>query len=194
MPNLGFVVVGDAEVGKTAMLTCYGTGQYRNEYIATVAQSFNIRVDIFDERVEINANRKVEVDIHDTGGLDQHADCRRHLYNRADLFIICFSLVEKSTFLHVQQMWIPELERLRPSIKYMIVGTKADLRTDSPYHVKHSEGAKLAKQLGCPYLECSVVTQRGVKTVFDKAIRVALDIEDPKEDKVNLLSCCFKGK
>lgn len=186
MPNLGFVVVGDAEVGKTAMLTCYGTGQYRNEYIATVAQSFNIRVDIFDERVE--------VDIHDTGGLDQHADCRRHLYNRADLFIICFSLVEKSTFLHVQQMWIPELERLRPSIKYMIVGTKADLRTDSPYHVKHSEGAKLAKQLGCPYLECSVVTQRGVKTVFDKAIRVALDIEDPKEDKVNLLSCCFKGK
>ena len=37
----------------------------------------------------------------------------------------------------------------------MIVGTKADLRTDSPYHVKSSEGAKLAKKLGCPYLECS---------------------------------------
>ena len=40
-------------LGKTAMLTCYGTGQYRNEYVATVAQSFNIRVDIFDERVEV---------------------------------------------------------------------------------------------------------------------------------------------
>lgn len=186
MPNLGFVVVGDAEVGKTAMLTCYGTGQYRNEYIATVAQSFNIRVDIFDERVE--------VDIHDTGGLAQHADCRRHLYNRADLFIICFSVVERTTFLHLEQMWIPELERLRPSVKYLIVGTKADLRTDSPYHVQTSEGAKLAKQLGCAYLECSVVTQRGVKGVFDRAIRIALDIDDPKDDKLNLLSCCFRGK
>lgn len=68
----------------------------------------------------------------------------------------------------------------------MIVGTQVDLRDDPNVVEKLSrqkmrpvtteQGERLAKELGAvKYVECSALTQKGLKNVFDEAIVAALE-------------------
>ena len=67
-----------------------------------------------------------------------------------------------------------------------MVGTKADLRTDAdtlerlrekrlaPITIEHAES--LARELRCvKYVECSALSQVGLKNVFDEAIKIVLN-------------------
>lgn len=79
-----------------------------------------------------------------------------------------------------------ELRENAPSAPIMLVGTKVDLRDDeSKAAVKPSEGEQAAKSLGVyGYLECSALTQKGLKKVFDEAVKAVLrGREKPKKKK-----------
>ena len=63
----------------------------------------------------------------------------------------------------------------------MLVGTQCDLRDDpltleklrksKQKPITFEQGRKLAKTVkACAYIECSALTQRGVKEVFDQAM------------------------
>lgn len=186
--GLGLVVVGDSKVGKTCLIQTYGTGEFPEDYEITVGHSFTHNLRLNKERIEVN--------IHDTGGSREHAGVRHMLYNKADVFIICFSLIDRKTFQHVEQFWLNELRRLRGDIAFVMVGCQSDMRQGiNPYHVQKNEGMQLARDLGCHYYECSSVTQRNVKEVFDKAVMIAMDLEPRamKEDSgcLGFLDGCF---
>ncbi|PIK37718.1 hypothetical protein BSL78_25453 [Apostichopus japonicus] len=72
-----------------------------------------------------------------------------------------------------------------PNVPIVLVGTKVDLRDhlntkitlqqnkESP--ITFVQGLKLSKEIGAvKYAECSALTQQGMKTVFDEAIRAVI--------------------
>ncbi|MCL4170100.1 UNVERIFIED_CONTAM: hypothetical protein GTU68_026762, partial [Idotea baltica] len=72
--------------------------------------------------------------------------------------------------------WVPEIKRNVPKAKFLLVGTKADLRDDSHViadlarrkmkPITSKIGVKLAKKLGAAgYVECSALTQ--VRILFN---------------------------
>ncbi|XP_071369856.1 ras-related C3 botulinum toxin substrate 3a isoform X2 [Centroberyx affinis] len=102
-----------------------------------------------------------------------------------DVFLICFSLVSPASFENVRAKWYPEVRHHCPNTPIILVGTKLDLRDDkdtierlrdkklSP--ITYPQGLAMAREIGSvKYLECSALTQRGLKTVFDEAIRAVL--------------------
>lgn len=130
-----------------------------------------------------------KLELWDTAGQEDYDRLRPLSYPQTDVFLVCFSIVEPSSFKNIKSKWIPEIRHhSTESVQILLVGTKADLRED-PHTldrleesgnepVSKAEGKKLVKELGLfDYLECSAATQEGVEEIFDSVIKAVLDTE-----------------
>lgn len=78
--------------------------------------------------------------------------------------------------------WYPEIEHHAPGVPIILVGTKLDLRDDPEVKeqlrqrkmqpIQYEQAVQVAKEIkAVKYLECSALTQRNLKSVFDEAIK-----------------------
>merc|ERR1719233_464906 len=130
--------------------------------------------------------KTVNVSLYDTAGNEEYARLRPIAYPQTDIFLLCFRINNKVSYENVRNVWVPEIRHHCPKVPYMIVGTMADLRSEEKMDkqpnsgqasmVSSEEGTKLAEQVGAVhYMECSAFTQVGLKQVFEKAIRFAVE-------------------
>ncbi|XP_028990457.1 ras-related C3 botulinum toxin substrate 3 isoform X3 [Betta splendens] len=198
MQAIKCVVVGDGAVGKTCLLISYTTNAFPGEYIPTVFDNYsaNVMVDgkpvnlgLWDTAGQEDYDRLRPLSYPQTVQ-QRHTHAHTHteyisLVLSQDVFLICFSLVSPASFENVRAKWYPEVRHHCPNTPIILVGTKLDLRDDkdtierlrdkklSP--ITYPQGLAMAREIGAvKYLECSALTQRGLKTVFDEAIRAVL--------------------
>ena len=192
MQNIKCVVVGDGAVGKTCLVVSYECNTFPGEYVPTVWE--NISTNVVINGIHIN------LEIWDTAGQEDYDKLRPLSYPQTDVFLVCFSIVDHHSYGHVTQMWHPEVRHHCPNSLIVLVGTKIDLREDknildelktsnqSP--VTPAQGYSLEKEINAvKYVECSALTQKGVKQVFDEAIKAVLDqrSKKPKKGRCSLL-------
>ncbi|XP_063443746.1 ras-related C3 botulinum toxin substrate 1-like isoform X2 [Mytilus trossulus] len=132
----------------------------------------------------------VELGLWDTAGQEDYDRIRPLSYPQTDVFLACFSIVERSSFDNILHQWIPEIRHHSPRTPILLVGTKLDSRkgpgNSKPiakhnYPVSFSEGHSLANQIkAVKYVECSAKTQEGMKEVFDEAIKAVLFPFNPR--------------
>ncbi|XP_076096785.1 ras-related C3 botulinum toxin substrate 1-like isoform X4 [Mytilus galloprovincialis] len=159
------------------MLISYTTDSFPREYVPTVFDNYtaNMVVDCYS----------VNLGLWDTAGQEDYDRLRPLSYPQTDVFLICFSVVSPSSFENVTTKWNPEVKHHCPDAPVILVGTKIDLRENkeaigqltaqglSP--IKREQGIKLANKIrAVKYMECSALTQRGLKQVFDEACRAVL--------------------
>lgn len=94
--------------------------------------------------------------------------------------------MEPASFENISKKWYPEVRHHCPSTPIILVGTKLDLRDNkdtteelkkkNQTPISYHQGLAVAEDIrAVEYLECSAFTQMGLKTVFDEAVRAALD-------------------
>lgn len=80
------------------------------------------------------------------------------------------------------KQWFPEIEHHAPGVPIILVGTKLDLRENEDIRrqlaarkmapIQYEQAVAMAKEIkAVKYMECSALTQRNLKGVFDEAIR-----------------------
>lgn len=116
--------------------------------------------------------------VHSTGQED-YDRLRPLSYPQTDVFLVCFSVTSPASFENVKEKWFPEVHHHCPGVPCLIVGTQVDLREDPQVMEKlqrqkqrpvtSEAGERLARELGAvKYVECSALTQKGLKNVFDE--------------------------
>ena len=108
-----------------------------------------------------------------------------------------------ASFDNIRTKWFPEIKASFPNVPIVLVGTKMDLRTspdsiatlakEGKAPITTAQGQALAAELTgiCKYLECSALTQHGLKAVFDSAIQVAMEAKaaPPKDAPAKKKGC-----
>ncbi|KAL0979770.1 hypothetical protein UPYG_G00189430 [Umbra pygmaea] len=191
------VVVGDNAVGKTRLICARACNATLTQYqllathVPTVwaIDQYRVCQEVLERSRDVVDEVSVSLRLWDTFG-DHHKD-RRFAYGRSDVVVLCFSLANPNSLRHVRTMWYPEIKHFCPRTPIILVGCQLDLRYADLEAVNRARrplakpikstdilpperGHEVAKELGIPYYETSIVAQFGVKDVFDNAIRSAL--------------------
>uniref|UniRef100_A0A672NPF9 Ras homolog family member U n=1 Tax=Sinocyclocheilus grahami TaxID=75366 RepID=A0A672NPF9_SINGR len=93
---------------------------------------------------------------------DEFERLRPLCYRDAGVFLLCYSVVLPSSFRSVTSRWAPEVHHLCPGVPIILVGTRSDLGDDARLCARSISAVTFA--------ECSALTQKNLKEVFDGAI------------------------
>lgn len=182
------VVVGDGAVGKTCMLWSYTRNAFPKEYVPTVFDNFSQLMPCGDQNVNLG--------LWDTAGQEDYDRLRPLSYPQTDIFLVCYNVVGLASEANVSTKWIPELQHHAPGVPFILVGTKIDLR-ENPQDISPQDKGKLpfkkehgvakARRLGAVcYMECSALTQKGLKEVFERAVETVLNPPKAKKERRQL--------
>ncbi|KAJ8002008.1 hypothetical protein DPEC_G00175330 [Dallia pectoralis] len=181
------VLVGDGAVGKTSLIVSYTANGYPTEYIPTAFDNFAAMV-VVDEK-------PVGLQLWDMAGQrwgmeddtinDELERLRPLCYRNADVFLLCYSVVRPSSFRNATNRWALEIRRHCPGAPVVLVGTQLDLKEDVQVLIQldrdqerpvgTDEAMQRTQEIGAvSFFECSALTQKNLKEVFDRAILASL--------------------
>ncbi|KAI9927988.1 Rho GTPase protein rac1 [Aspergillus wentii] len=175
--SLKCVVTGDGAVGKLWDL-------YFDRLCSFDNYTASVMVD----------GKPISLGLWDTAGQEDYDRLRPLSYPQTDVFLICFSIVSPPSFDNVKAKWYPEIDHHAPNVPIILVGTKLDLRDDRATAdslrarkmepVSYEQALTVAKEIRAhKYLECSALTQRNLKSVFDEAIRYVGELRRKTEEQ-----------
>lgn len=137
--------------------------------------------------------KPINLGLWDTAGQEDYDRLRPLSYPQTDVFLVAFSVVNPASFENVRAKWYPEVSHHCPNTPLILVGTKVDLREDpstveklqskKQQPITFEAGLGMVQEISAAkYMECSALTQQGLKAVFDEAIRAVLTPPAPLKD------------
>jgi Ras-related C3 botulinum toxin substrate 1 len=167
MQSIKCVVVGDGTVGKTCLLISYTTNTFPKEYIPTIFDNYSINQVVDDEPINLS--------LWDTAGQEDYDRLRPLSYQHTDVFLVVFSTTDLKSLENIRTKWYPEITHYCPNIPFILVGSKSDL-ISLRYSKTTERALAICEEIGASaYIECSALTQEGLRDVFEAAIKTVVD-------------------
>ncbi|KAF8767117.1 ras-related protein Rab-20-like [Argiope bruennichi] len=162
------VMVGDASVGKTSLMTRYMEREYI-ECTSTIGAAFIIKTwGIHD------------IAIWDTAGEEKYAGMTTFYYRNASAAILTYDMFDRASFHNLRFRYIPVLNDVASAQLKVIVANKSDLLDTHQRQVTKEEGLELARvsnphlnldNSNLPYFETSAKTGDNVDEMFEYVFR-----------------------
>merc|ERR1719253_1485327 len=153
------VLVGDATIGKTHLLSRYIKGSLPKAPTATIGVEFATRT------VPLAVGGTVKAQIWDTAGQERYRAITSSHYRRAVGALLVYDITKQATFQNCTK-WMDELrQNAEPDIVIMLVGNKVDLAEKDPQsrQVYYDAANEFARHHGLDFTETSAVTNIGVQ-------------------------------
>merc|ERR1712150_189402 len=161
------VLVGDATVGKTHLLSRYIKGSLPKAPTATIGVEFATRT------LELAEGGTIKAQLWDTAGQERYRAIPSAHYRRAVGALLVYDVTRQATFQNCMK-WMEELRQsAEPNIVIMLVGNKVDLVEKDPgsRQVYYDAAAEFARQHMLLFSEASAVTSQNVKHIFEHLLQ-----------------------
>mmetsp|Transcript_64758 Transcript_64758/g.130247 ORF Transcript_64758/g.130247 Transcript_64758/m.130247 type:complete len:339 (+) Transcript_64758:65-1081(+) len=171
------VVVGDGGCGKTSLTSTYA-GISDIESNSSSAMPWEVQ-----QKTTGLTGHLCVVCLWDVSAEEEMDRLRPLAYHQADLFLLCFSVVQPESYESARAKWAREVRFHASSkeVQLVVVGLMADLRQDPAIKarlddknlapIQPEQGKSLAQQLNARcYVECSSLSKQGVTDAVEKAV------------------------
>ncbi|OMJ83925.1 hypothetical protein SteCoe_15085 [Stentor coeruleus] len=140
-----FVLLGDAETGKTTFLSVLVNDRFLNEYEGTIGAAY-MGKNIENETCRLMAN------FWDTSGNPRYHCLARMYYRDANACIIFYDITNSESFTNAKS-YIQEVRDTSPNVIFFVLGNKVDLIEKRA--VAFDEAKKYFTDLGISFWEIS---------------------------------------
>uniref|UniRef100_A0A1I7Y3S8 Ras family protein n=1 Tax=Steinernema glaseri TaxID=37863 RepID=A0A1I7Y3S8_9BILA len=149
------VILGDAGVGKTALLNRFIFDRYEHDY------KFTVGADFYEKTVDTRNGNKVRLEIWDTAGHERFHSILPSIVREANAAVLVYDVTDEASFHSIAfwKMFVKMECRLDPFL--VLVGTKAD--SVKQRKVAHSSLRSYAGDVS--FLETSAKTGLNVDAV-----------------------------
>jgi small GTP-binding protein len=170
------IVVGPANVGKSALIERYTRGVF-----ALGETRPTLGCDTRTKKVTVDSGDEVALALIDTAGQERYAEIAASFFRHADVCLLCFDLGNLASFDHVR-WWKGKVEEHNAGCLFVLVGTKQDLLKGGPGDTDYAR--RFAASVGIPFFTTSSLTGGEqidflFYTVAEKILRLRL------QDQVN---------
>lgn len=151
------VLIGDAGVGKSNLLSRFTRNEFNLESKSTIGVEFATRSIQTD-------GKTIKAQIWDTAGQERYRAITSAYYRGAVGALLVYDISKSPTFQNVER-WLKELkDHAESNIVIMLVGNKCDLK--HLRQVTTDEGSSFAIQNGVSFIETSALDATNVDSAF----------------------------
>jgi small GTP-binding protein len=158
-------IIGDAGVGKTALVDQLTTQKFTDRGSSTVGVDFAY-ADVAGVRLQL----------WDTAGQERFRTITRAYYRGSDAVLFVYDVTNPESFRHIRA-WVTEAATAVAfgatqdrKMLQVLIGNKADVTPSAP-RVSYEEGAAMGAELGMPFFETSATSYDSVVQVFTHVAR-----------------------
>ncbi|XP_076161943.1 RAS oncogene family member Rap1 [Ptiloglossa arizonensis] len=182
MREYKIVVLGSGGVGKSALTVQFVQGIFVEKYDPTIEDSYR-------KQVEVDAQQCM-LEILDTAGTEQFTAMRDLYMKNGQGFLLVYSITAQSTFNDLQDLR-EQILRVKDTddVPMVLVGNKCDLEDERV--VGKEQGANLARQFNCAFMETSAKAKINVYDVFYDLVRQINKKSPEKKIKQKKKSLCL---
>ena len=182
---LKILTLGDTSVGKTSIVIRYSDNTFNEtNTLSTIGVDFKIK------RVK-KGGESIKVSIYDTAGQERFQNIIKHYYRGANGILLTFDISNRNTFKKLDFWYNDMKENIGDLNKVFIclIGNKID--KEEKREITFEEANQYANEKKLPYFEVSAKTGKGIKQLFDEAIKgsmtkLLMNCEKEKGDYVRL--------
>ncbi|MFX1269240.1 MAG: roadblock/LC7 domain-containing protein [Promethearchaeota archaeon] len=160
--NFKCLLLGDSEVGKTALAHKFSNGFFTDDYKMTIGLDFHVNT------VPINTAKgqiKCKLQLWDAGCRARFSFLRPKYYGGLLGAFLVFDLTNPSSFEHLP-LWIEELKaRVNKELPILLVGNKSDLTDQRAIPIEKIN--KFTRKFNLYYIETSAKKGTGVEDCFN---------------------------
>ncbi|KAK6090043.1 hypothetical protein P3W45_000931 [Vairimorpha bombi] len=160
------IILGESNVGKTALLRKYKTDEFQESLMSTIG------IDTVSKKINVN-KKTVLLNIWDTAGQERFFSITKSYYRNADAIFLVFDLSVENTFKTVDR-WYKNVKEESGDVPIFLIGNKRDLVTDTEYRNMEVLVKDKSKEINSKYFCTSAKYGLNVSKIFEEMSKMLI--------------------
>ena len=153
------IIIGDAAVGKSNILSRYAKNEFCENQKSTVGVELGIKY------IKVKGI-STKIQIWDTAGQERYRAITSSYYKGSHGCFIVYDITNETSFDNVEKWYEHVQKEAGKDISIIIVGNKCDLENERK--VSKEKGQNKAKNLNCAFFETSALSGVNIAEIFNE--------------------------
>ena len=161
---VNLITLGDADVGKTSLITRYINNSFSHNYIDTLG------IDTQTKKIKLKNGKKIQLVITDTAGQERFKAIAINYIKKANGILLVYDITKRKSFENINN-WLEQInDKTKRSVPILLIGNKTDLENMRCVSEEEGENFAITYNDGISFYETSCKTGKNVEKAVNDLV------------------------